>query len=92
MLQAWQTFEERLRPSTSSTFFLKVNMGVFPSGQRGQTVNLLRFASVVRIHPLPPEKDLVERQGLFQLSVPNGTINTPSVCEVVLRIVKCLRA
>ena len=31
-------------------------MGVFPSGQRGQTVNLLRFASVVRIHPLPPSK------------------------------------
>ena len=30
-------------------------MGVFPSGQRGQTVNLLRFASVVRIHPLPPD-------------------------------------
>ena len=29
-------------------------MGVFPSGQRGQTVNLLLIASVVRIHPLPP--------------------------------------
>ena len=25
----------------------------FPSGQRGQTVNLLRNASVVRIHHLP---------------------------------------
>ena len=25
----------------------------FPSGQRGQTVNLLRNASVVRIHPHP---------------------------------------
>ena len=34
----------------------QVNMGVFPSGQRGQTVNLLRFASVVRIHPLPPKR------------------------------------
>ena len=31
-------------------------MGDFPSGQRGQTVNLLRFASVVRIHHLPPKK------------------------------------
>ena len=30
-------------------------MGEFPSGQRGQTVNLLRFASVVRIHLLPPK-------------------------------------
>ena len=37
-------------PSTSS----KLNMEEFPSGQRGQTVNLLRFASVVRIHPRPP--------------------------------------
>ena len=25
----------------------------FPSGQRGQTVNLLQIASVVRIHPHP---------------------------------------
>ena len=39
-------------PSTSSILCL----GVFPSGQRGQTVNLLRFASVVRIHPRPPNK------------------------------------
>ena len=29
-------------------------MEEFPSGQRGQTVNLLRFASMVRIHPPPP--------------------------------------
>ena len=29
------------------------NAGEFPSGQRGQTVNLLQLASVVRIH-LPP--------------------------------------
>ena len=31
------------------------NMGEFPSGQRGQTVNLLRIASMVRIRPPPPE-------------------------------------
>ena len=30
-------------------------MGGFPSGQRGQTVNLLSTTSVVRIHHLPPE-------------------------------------
>ena len=29
-------------------------MGEFPSGQRGQTVNLLRIASMVRIRPPPP--------------------------------------
>ena len=32
-------------------------MGAFPSGQRGQTVNLLSVTSVVRIHPLPPHND-----------------------------------
>ena len=31
-------------------------MGEFPSGQRGQTVNLLAPPSVVRIHSPPPEK------------------------------------
>ena len=34
----------------------KQNMGAFPSGQWGQTVNLLLNASVVRIHPRPPNK------------------------------------
>ena len=41
-------------PITSS---IKFNMGEFPSGQRGQTVNLLRFASVVRIHLPPPHRN-----------------------------------
>ena len=31
-------------------------MGDFPSGQRGQTVNLLSLTSVVRIHHPPPKK------------------------------------
>ena len=31
-------------------------MGGFPSGQRGQTVNLLQIASVVRIHLHPFKK------------------------------------
>ena len=35
---------------------MKDDMGEFPSGQRGQTVNLLRHASVVRIHLLPPSE------------------------------------
>ena len=33
--------------------FLLIYMGGFPSGQRGQTVNLLHIASVVRIHLHP---------------------------------------
>ena len=38
-------------PSTSSTISY---LEEFPSGQRGQTVNLLSTTSVVRIHSLPP--------------------------------------
>ena len=38
-------------------------MGEFPSGQRGQTVNLLAMPSVVRIHLPPPST--AERQCLF---------------------------
>ena len=51
-------------PSTSSIFLI-VNMGVFPSGQRGQTVNLLAPPSVVRIHPLPPNKRDLRKQVFF---------------------------
>ena len=40
-------------PIIGFTIFSKVFMGEFPSGQRGQTVNLLAPPSVVRIH-LPP--------------------------------------
>ena len=42
-------------PAPSFRFSAQVNMGEFPSGQRGQTVNLLSVTSVVRIH-LPPPK------------------------------------
>ena len=34
--------------------YCQLQMEEFPSGQRGQTVNLLRYVSVVRIHPPPP--------------------------------------
>ena len=43
----------------SSPITSSIHMEEFPSGQRGQTVNLLRLASVVRIHPPPPKKRLV---------------------------------
>ena len=39
----------------------QMNMGAFPSGQWGQTVNLLLNASVVRIHQLPPTERYFER-------------------------------
>ena len=49
-----------------------MNMGVFPSGQWGQTVNLLLSASVVRIHPRPPRKSTQKRWflGAFLLLQP----------------------
>ena len=40
----------------STPFTSSKNMGDFPSGQRGQTVNLLSLTSVVRIHHPPPTK------------------------------------
>ena len=43
----------------------QLNMGDFPSGQRGQTVNLLAMPSVVRIHHLPPKTDVLMHVGLF---------------------------
>ena len=51
------------------------NMGEFPSGQRGQTVNLLASPSVVRIH-LPPsfvfKIDILYR-GVEQLGSSSGS-------------------
>ena len=41
----------------------KVNMGEFPSGQRGQTVNLLSVTSVVRIHLPPPKIPNIRQDG-----------------------------
>ena len=43
----------------------KFYMGAFPSGQRGQTVNLLAMPSVVRIHPLPPKKKTTRLGGFL---------------------------
>ena len=50
-------------------------MGDFPSGQRGQTVNLLSLTSVVRIHHPPPTKNALlstDKGAFFELSVPQA--------------------
>ena len=47
-------------------------MGEFPSGQRGQTVNLLAMPSVVRIHLLPPKNRLVKASRFFIHCESNG--------------------
>ena len=41
------------------------DMEGFPSGQRGQTVNLLSTTSVVRIHSLPPKIPFTSVSGIF---------------------------
>ena len=46
-------------PSTSSTKALSVSREEYPSGQRGQTVNLLAMPTMVRIHPPPPRRSKV---------------------------------
>ena len=66
-------------PSTSSSYkYRKLNMGEFPSGQRGQTVNLLAMPSVVRIH-LPPPKSTCFSQVLFSM---------PRICNSILRVLQ----
>ena len=55
-------------PFTSSNeSAFRTQMGDFPSGQRGQTVNLLSLTSVVRIHLPPPKKTviLIQNYSLF---------------------------
>ena len=73
-----------------STRLWKTNMGVFPSGQWGQTVNLLLSASVVRIHPRPPRTPVSEPgTGVSVLSVlqkgKQGWIRTASTRRTVRR-------
>ena len=66
-----------------------MNMGAFPSGQWGQTVNLLLNASVVRIHQLPPKRTrnlgcwfffVLELVGFEQVGRPPTAKNSPADC------------
>ena len=73
-----------------------MNMGVFPSGQWGQTVNLLLSASVVRIHPRPPKNlNVCKYAEVFVLLVREthkcGWIRTASTRRTVRRVKKPLR-
>ena len=54
-------------------------MGDFPSGQRGQTVNLLAMPSVVRIHHPPPNKSerLLSFGFIFWLDYGGVEVYTP---------------
>ena len=78
-----------------STRLWKTNMGVFPSGQWGQTVNLLLSASVVRIHPRPPRTPVPNGYRSSVLSAlkkgMQGWIRTASTRRIVRRGKKPLR-
>ena len=54
-----------------------MNMGAFPSGQWGQTVNLLLNASVVRIHQLPPKSCGINVSQFFVVSLKNDELISP---------------
>ena len=69
------TFHAKISKSSGLTDAQEVNMGVFPSGQWGQTVNLLLSASVVRIHPRPPRKRLCRNTQAFFLCNPAAAID-----------------
>ena len=49
-----------------SSPLIGLNMDGFPSGQRGQTVNLLAMPTGVRIHPPPPAKGPVQNSPVKQ--------------------------
>ena len=55
----------------------ELNMGEFPSGQRGQTVNLLSVTSMVRIHLPPPEKALAFASAFSVLFAPYASSIAP---------------
>ena len=55
-------------------------MGEFPSGQRGQTVNLLRFASMVRIRPLPQKKSTCFYKSIFLSNAKAMVYHQPLGC------------
>ena len=65
-----------------------INPEGFPSGQRGQTVNLLRLASMVRIHLPPPNRNglcsvpiFLHKKSVTRAVVPplsqKGTLGSP---------------
>ena len=60
-----------------------------------ERTTLAVWGSGVQVPYAPPKQNphlSTTSVGSFQLSVPCGTISTPSVREAMLRIVKCLRA
>ena len=67
-------------------------MGGFPSGQRGQTVNLLHLASMVRIHHHPLAKAFMDIAGWSSLEArrahnPEVTGSNPVPATLILLVI-----
>ena len=63
-------------------------MEEFPSGQRGQTVNLLSVISMVRIHLPPPKKDTERYLFLFRIENVKFKMNEKTPKEFSINIFK----
>ena len=70
-------------PFTSSNS-CNIHMGDFPSGQRGQTVNLLSTTSLVRIQHPPPEKQTSIWMSAFLLWGMSG-FGQALLCKALVR-------
>ena len=77
--------QERFAPAAAHAHKQASNMGEFPSGQRGQTVNLLALPTVVRIHLPPPIPD-VKTSGIFVISLVNSGIILVKCSEILSQI------
>ena len=72
----------------STPFTSSSSMGEFPSGQRGQTVNLLSLTSLVRIQLPPPYKNTDLTRSVFLYLGRSSTFG--KVCEAhLVRISAC---
>ena len=66
-------------------------MEEFPSGQRGQTVNLLRLASMVRIHLPPPLDGRIAQLGEhlpYKQGVTGSSPVSPTIRGLVVQLVR----
>ena len=64
--------------------FAMCYVGEFPSGQRGQTVNLLLLASMVQIHPLPPAVSFSVVGFTYGPFINKGEVSIPTSLALML--------
>ena len=72
----------------STPFTSSIYMGEFPSGQRGQTVNLLSLTSLVRIQLPPPYNEKTTREVVFSLYCEDAPILGRARLRALVRILR----